>query len=241
MFDPGGVLFPLHASLQSWKTWSVICKCAVNIQETMVRLWLLFPLIRHSWLNVRQKSNLRPKPNGGIYSDRNRGSKYNRSSCVQASPDLSVPSIWQCYCCITHLIAVNLVAIFEAKCFAEGNVDGIAHNGHCKRITYYLREQWDVWGTRGFQTGNGKCEWFLTSELIVDGSNLFHNIHFTIFHSKYSRLRGSLGYLPTGNLSNDTDAVYICKITKVGDDCCCNDLLRADTRTQFRGWAAGSC
>lgn len=52
---------------------------------------------------------------------------------------------------------------------------------------------------------------------------------------------GSLGYLPTGNLSNDTDVVHICKITEVGDDCCCNDLLMADTRTQFRGWAAGSC
>lgn len=155
------------------ENWNVICKCTVNIQETMVRLWLLFPLIRHSWLNVRQKSNLRPKPTGGIYSDRNRDPKYNCSSCAQAPPDLSIPSIWQCYCCITHLIAVNLVAIFQAKCFAKGNVDGIAHNGHCKRITYYLREQWDVWGTRGFQAGSGKCEWFFTSELIVDGSNFF--------------------------------------------------------------------
>lgn len=36
MFDPVGVLFPMHASLQSWKTCNVICKCAVNIQETMV-------------------------------------------------------------------------------------------------------------------------------------------------------------------------------------------------------------
>lgn len=47
----------------------------------------------------------------------------------------------QCYICIIHLVAVHLVAIFEAKSFAEGNVDGVAHNGHCKCVTYYLREQ----------------------------------------------------------------------------------------------------
>lgn len=82
---------------------------------------------------------------------------------------------------------------------------------------------------------------FLSANSLWMEAIFFNNIHFTIFRSKYSRLRGSLGYLPTGNLSNDTDAVYICKITEVGDDCCCNDLLRADTRTQFRDWAACSC
>lgn len=78
---------------------------------------------------------------GQIYSDRTRDSKYNYSSCLQASPDLSIPSMRQCYICIIHLVAVHLVAIFEAKSFAEGNVDGVAHNGHCKCVTYYLREQ----------------------------------------------------------------------------------------------------
>lgn len=41
------------------------------------------------------------------------------------------------------------------------------------------------------------------------------------------------GSLPTGNLSNNTNAVLISKITEVGDDCCHNDLLKEEA-PQFR-------
>lgn len=42
-----------------------------------------------------------------------------------------------------------------------------------------------------------------------------------------------MGGLPTGNLSNDTNAVLISKITEVGNDCCHNDLLKEE-EPQFR-------
>lgn len=35
--------------------------------------------------------------------------------------------------------------------------------------------------------------------------------------------------LPTGNLSNHINAVFTCKPAKVGDDCCCYDLLKKGT------------
>lgn len=50
--------------------------------------------------------------------------------------------------------------MFEGKCFAQGNVDGVAHNGHRKCVTYYLWEQCDVWDTRGLESGKGKSECF---------------------------------------------------------------------------------
>ena len=37
-----------------------------------------------------------------------------------------------------HLVAVHLIAMFKAKRFAEGNVDGVAHDGHSEGIAYHL-------------------------------------------------------------------------------------------------------
>lgn len=50
-----------------------------------------------------------------------------------------------------------------------------------------------------------------------------------MLHSRYSREGG----LPTGNLSNDTNAVLISKITEIGDDRCYNDLLKEEA-PEFR-------
>lgn len=115
---------------------------------------------------------------GQIYSARSRDSKYNYGNCLQAPPDLSFPSIRQRCICITHLVAVHLVAIFEAKCFAEGNIDSIANNGHCNRVTYYLREQWEVWGLGGFQTGKKKEMWkIFISDLMQDEDHFMEYLY----------------------------------------------------------------
>lgn len=45
--------------------------------------------------------------------------------------------------------------MFEGKCSAERNVDGIAHNGHGKSVAYYLQEQRGIWSTRGLEPGTG--------------------------------------------------------------------------------------
>lgn len=65
------------------------------------------------------------------------------------------------YVCIPHLVAVHLVAMFEGKCFAQGNVDGVAHNGYRKSVAYHLWEQCGIWGTGSLEPGaGGKDEWF---------------------------------------------------------------------------------
>ncbi len=46
-----------------------------------------------------------------------------------------------CLCvsvCVPYLVAIHCVAVFEGKCFAQGNADGVAHNGHSKGITYHF-------------------------------------------------------------------------------------------------------
>lgn len=53
--------------------------------------------------------------------------------------------------CNSHLVAIHLVAMFEGKCFAQGDIDGITHNGHCKCITYDLGEQGGVWSNRSLE------------------------------------------------------------------------------------------
>lgn len=66
--------------------------------------------------------------------------------------------LFKCYSpvCIPHLVAIHLVAMFEGKCSAERNVDGIAHNGHGKSVAYHLREQRGIWSTRGLEPGTGR-------------------------------------------------------------------------------------
>lgn len=61
-----------------------------------------------------------------------------------------------------------------------------------------------------------------------------HFMHITTLLSRYSRVKGAgWGGLPTGNLSNDANAVLISKIAEVGNDCCHNDLLKEEA-PQFR-------
>lgn len=60
---------------------------------------------------------------------------------------------------------------------------------------------------------------------------------YTILLSRYSRVKGGGGLrgggLPTGNLSNDINAVLTSEITEVGNHCCHNDLLKEEA-PQFR-------
>ena len=56
----------------------------------------------------------------------------------------------------THLVTVYLVPMFDAKCFAQGNDNGVAHNSYGKRIAYQVWEESQIRDHRGIHPGGGK-------------------------------------------------------------------------------------
>lgn len=111
--------------------------------------WLFFPLMWLSWLSItkqNQKANIRTKQFQGWWQ-----LIEHRFSVIHDFVHVPLGIS------ITHLVAVHLVAMFEGECFSQGNVDGVAHNGHRKCVTYYLWEQCDVWETRGLESGKEKA------------------------------------------------------------------------------------
>lgn len=57
-----------------------------------------------------------------------------------------------------HLVAVHLVAVFEAEGFAQRDVDGEAHDGHGEGFAYQTGEQRSVWSLRSLHPGVGATD-----------------------------------------------------------------------------------
>lgn len=51
--------------------------------------------------------------------------------------------------------------MFEGERLAEGDVDGVAHNGYGKSIAYHLWEQVGVWSSGGLQPAAGGKAWMV--------------------------------------------------------------------------------
>lgn len=80
-----------------------------------------------------------------------------------------------------HLVAVHLVTMFEAKCFAQRNCDGKAHDGYGKSIAHDTWEPRGIWSTRGLEAGEEE------KKLIIWG--FIGDVHLCFFYNLKTHLR----------------------------------------------------